>query len=283
MEYQEKIISLASLTPLQPVKLAKELNTTSLVASAMLSDMKSKGKIAISNLKLGSSPLYYLPNKKEQLENYSTALNSNEKKAYDLLKEHRILQESTLPPITKFSLTQIKDFAEQIKATFNEQTEIFWKWYSVNNSEAEQLIKNLLTPKIKEIIKEEIKKEPVEIIEKTKSKIIEKKEIPTQKPITNFDDEFQNYLDENKISILEILSKRSKERDLMIEIPSNIGKLTYFCKIKNKKSITDTDISKAFMQGQSRKLPVLLISNGSLNKRAVDLLDELKGVMFCKV
>ncbi len=282
MNYQDKIMSLATLTPLQPVRVATELKTSSLIASAMLSEIKGKGKLKVSYLKIGSSPLYYLPEKKEQLENYSDALNDKEKRAYNLLKQEKILQDSKLDPLTKVCLSQIKDFAEPIKVTFNWGSEIFWKWYSTSNSEAEEIIKKLIAPpkaEEKHIHTPEsvVKKETIK-----EEKISEEKKEESKK-LTEFQDEFEDYIRNKKIQVVEVLFKRSKERDLIIELQSSIGPLIYFCKIKDKKSITDTDISKAFMQGQARKLPVIILSNGSLNKKAVELMEDLKGVVFSKV
>ncbi|MBI4919254.1 hypothetical protein HY837_04940, partial [archaeon] len=237
------------------------------------------------HLKLGSSPFYYLPEKKEQLENYSDVLNDKEKRAYHLLKQEKILQDSKLDPLTKVCLSQLKDFAEPIKATFSGGSEIFWKWYNINNLEAEEKIKKIINPpKIEE--KQAPVPEPIvkkENVKEEKNEFVKEEKKEEAKKLTDFQDEFESYIKDKKIVTLEVISKRSKERDLIVEVPSNIGSLTYFCKIKDKKSITDTDISKAFMQGQARKLPVILLSNGSLNKKAVELMEDLKGVVFSKV
>ncbi|MBI5065689.1 hypothetical protein HZA97_05625 [Candidatus Woesearchaeota archaeon] len=299
MDFQQKILSLAEIGPLQPVRTAKELKTDSFVASAMLSDLKSKGKLQISHLKIGSSPLYFLPQKKHQLENYADHLNEKEKKAFNLLKEKKIIRNSELDPLTKVCLQQLKDFAEPIQVSYQDKSEIFWKWYALNDNEFEEKVKLLITPlqvkeekkehKIEETkleTKQEVKLQTKEKIEEKKTElkqeaIVEKEE--KTKKITEFQDEFSEFFEKNKIQIVDILSKRTGEKDLIIEIPSSVGNLTYFCKIKNKKSITDSDVSKAFLQGQSRKLPVLILSTGNTNKKAVELLNELRGVIFAKI
>lgn len=280
MDYYQRIISMAAFGPLQPVKVAKELNTTSLIASAMLSELKEKGKLKVSHLKLGSSPLYYLPGNENQLEVFVNNLNEKEKKVYDLLKKEKILRDSKLDPLTKLCLKQLKDFAEPIKVTYKNQTEIFWKWYGINNLEAETKIKQLINPSIKkeDLNNSELSQQKNQALRKSV-----KSEVEVSSKIKNLEKEYKKYLNEHKINLVEVLSKKAREKDLIIEIPSSIGKLKYFCKIKSKKTITDSDVSKAFMQGQSQKLPVIILSTGSLNKKAKELLNEIKGVIFCKV
>lgn len=312
MDFQQKILSLAEIGPLQPVRTAKELKTDSFVASAMLSDLKSKGKLQISYLKIGSSPLYFLPHKKHQLENYADHLNEKEKKIFYLLKEKKLMRNSELDPLTKVCLQQLKDFAEPIQVSYQDKSEIFWKWYALNDAEFEEKVKQLISPiqtkeeknepkieeaksEIKPSVKSEIKENTEEkkseirseIKEKIEEKQIQKKAViekeEKSKKITEFQDEFSQFFEKNKIQIVDILSKRTGEKDLIVEIPSSVGNLTYFCKIKNKKSITDSDVSKAFFQGQSRKLPVLILSTGNTNKKAAELLNELRGVVFAKI
>ncbi len=304
MDFQQKILSLAEIGPLQPVRTAKELKTDSFVASAMLSDLKSKGKLQISHIKIGSSPLYFLPHKKHQLENYADHLNEKEKKVFHLLKEKRIMRNSELDSLTKVCLQQLKDFAEPIQVSYQDKSEIFWKWYSFNDNDFEEKVKQLIAPiptkeekkehkleekkpEIKPEIKEKIDEKRPELKEKIEEKQVKKDAIieneEKTKKIMDFQNDFSQFFEKNNIQIVDVLSKRTGEKDLIVEIPSSVGNLTYFCKIKNKKSITDSDVSKAFFQGQSRKLPVLILSSGNTNKKAAELLNELRGVVFAKI
>ena len=59
---QDKILNFLKVTgPTLPAKVAKNINTNILLASAHLSDLSSQGKVKISKLKIGGSPLYFLP------------------------------------------------------------------------------------------------------------------------------------------------------------------------------------------------------------------------------
>ncbi len=66
---------------------------------------------------------------------------------------------------------------------------------------------------------------------------------------------------------------------MLIEIPSSVGGLKYFCKAKNKKKVNDGELSSIYIQAQSRKLPVLFITKGEFTKKAKEMLEkEFKGL-----
>jgi len=79
---------------------------------------------------------------------------------------------------------------------------------------------------------------------------------------------------------IEIIEKKvirkNTEIDLMIKIPTPVGKMKYFCKAKSKKRVSDGDLSSAYILGESRKLPVLFVINGKLTKKAETMMSEFK-------
>jgi hypothetical protein len=94
----------------------------------------------------------------------------------------------------------------------------------------------------------------------------------------------------NKLKSMDIkiisseLIKKNNDAEFVISLPTAIGNITYYCYAKNKKKITDSDISLAYAKAQSKNLPLVFISTGELNKRAEDILDdELKSVKFKKI
>lgn len=127
--------------PSSPMEVAKAINTNSLMASAMLADMVSRHLLCISSMKVGSSPLYYLPGQEEKLLQFTRYLNEKDQRTVSLLNNSKLLRESELDPLTRVSLRQIADFAKPLKVTIHEREEIFWKWYLLSNPEAEQQIR----------------------------------------------------------------------------------------------------------------------------------------------
>ncbi len=263
--------------PILPVQLAKEIDTNILLASAVLSDLVSQKKVFISHAKIGGSPLYYINGQEHKLQTLYEYLQEKEKKAYDLLKQKKILRDKILEPVIRVALRRIKDFAKPFTTEITGQKELFWKWYLLSNSEAELLLKQQFQPKP---------------IQKQVSKKEEKKETQ-QKPIIisnkqkqdNFLNNITTFLNQNNIEIIEKkILKNNKEIELLVNIPSTIGKITYYCKAKNKKKITDSDISSAFVQAQLKKLPALFLTTGQLTKKAQQILNnELKGIIIKKI
>jgi len=70
--------------PSLPVHIARETSLSILFASAFLSELLSERKIKISNMRVGSSPIYYILGQENQLENFSLHLNNKEKEAFTI-------------------------------------------------------------------------------------------------------------------------------------------------------------------------------------------------------
>lgn len=145
MDYHDKILSMARSKPVNPTEVAKAMGKDSFIASAMLSEMVQKGLLKISSLKVGSSPLYYDPKQPEHLLNYSSYLNEKDKKTFELLKEQKVLRENSLDPLSRVCVKNLKDFARPLEVSFNNNKEIFWKWYLLPDAEAEQIIRQVLS------------------------------------------------------------------------------------------------------------------------------------------
>jgi len=320
--------------PLIPSKLAKQIGTDILIASAHLANVVDNKKALISNVKVGGSPVYYLEGQEAKLQDYISNLNDKDQKTFNLLKEKKILRDDTQDPLTRVSLRTIKDFAIPLQVTKNNEKFLFWKWYLISNKEAEDMIKEELEikePKPIEVKKPEEKIEEKKIdhqyveekkkIEEEKKKIEEerkkfqeekqklkkqlelerqtmlkeaeskKKEIkkqqePEDKSKDDLFKKLTDYFKDRKIELVEYkIIRKNAEIDLIVKVPSVVGEIEYLCKAKNKRSISDSDISTAVVQGQLKKLPVLLLTTGELNKKAKELLKtELgKGIIIKKV
>ena len=273
--------------PILPVQISKAIGTNILMASAILAELVSSKKVKLTHQNIGSSPLYYIEGQEFKLEELLLSkIDGKRKEAAQLLKEKKVLQESELEPSIRVAMKEIKDFAIPLSVTFNNQKYIFWKWHLTNNEEVRLIInpifKSKPTPELKEQIKEKIeeletaKKEP-EIKEPVKE--VETEE--TQE-IIGFYREINNYFRENKVKILkEEIIKRDREFNFVITITSNLGELKYFVKVKNKKKISDADISLAYSQAQMENLPLLYLTNGDITKKAEKIIENnLKGVVY---
>lgn len=353
MNDQDKIFSYMKFTgPVLPAHVAKHISTNILLASAHLSDLASQGRIKISSLKIGGSPLYYLPEHKEKLQNYLHNLNIKDQEVVNKLKENRVLKDHDLDLLSRVSLRNMKDFAIQLTVNYHGEKEIFWKWYLLSDEHASEYIRTKLapvteSPEIKPEVSEEqpgveappqdpeeknqpeektasklgqLKQEKQEkqeqenpreekpkgptipeekreqkeekkeeIQEKTEedgeSKTFEKKPLlqkikdklkPKKKEAA--DDLFsllEAYFKERNIVIQSKETvRKNAEMNLLVEVPSVIGRLTYFCKAKSKKRCDEKDISAAYMEAQAKKLPLLFLHNSEISKKAQEMLES---------
>ena len=98
MSEQAIISFLTENGPSTPAKLAKHLNTSLLFASAMMGEVSSKGLVKVSKLKIGGgSPLYYLKEHADQLQNFSNNLGPKDKEGYNMLMEKKARGMAMLP------------------------------------------------------------------------------------------------------------------------------------------------------------------------------------------
>lgn len=290
MDYRPAILALAQASPVLPTQVAKTLNTNSIMAGAMLSEMCSKGMLKTSALKVGGSPLYYVPGKEEQLLSFIANLNEKDRNTVALLREKKLLRESELDALTRVSLAQIKDFATALIVQYEGKEERFYKWFELKDDEAKSMIAQLLNPpEVKEQIVEEVenKLEKADKIEKRIKKVKEKQvelEKPKEQGEGVFWDKVELFLKSNNIAVQESVTvKRKLDFDLVVELPSPVGTLKYYCKVKGKKKISDSDLSSAFVQGQMRKLPVIFLTDGELTKSAKNFLAQVKSITFKQV
>ena len=298
-DLREKALELVNKNgPLIPSQISKEIGKDIMFSSAILSELVSSNKIKISSVKIGGSPLYYASGQEEKLQNYSEKLNEKERKAYELLKERKLLRDSKLEPLTRFCLRQIKDFAKPLEVTAKGSSELFWSWYLTPNEETEKLIeKELLSDEPKPEIIPEPQEKPATAAVPSELKISEPSEaakeeaqIPkkaVKKRITKAKEDFRqkilDYFGKKGIEIVEEkIIKKNSEIDFVIKIPSE-GKTEHYCKARNKKKCNDADIGVAFANGQLKNMPVFILAQGEITKKGKALLEKLQNTRFEKI
>lgn len=155
----DKTLGLIKLRgPSLPVDVAKHIGTNTLLASAVLSELVSSGRLKISSVKVGGSPLYYVPGQESQLHKYTSYLHEKEQKAYELLKEKKIIEDRSQPAVVRVALRQIKDFAFPVTANIDGINVLFWRFQGVPMEEAEKIFfgQNLPTKSQEKIPSENI-------------------------------------------------------------------------------------------------------------------------------
>ena len=282
---REKILGFIRINgPVLPVQVAKYINSNILFASAILSEMVSSRMVFLTHAKIGGSPLYYLKGQEHQFQKLYQYLGEKPKKAYDLIKEKRVLRDRDCEPWQRVALREIDDFAKMITVNLNGQVEVFWKWHLFSDEEAKNVIEGIINGFDKKV-EEEVKEEIVVAQVAQKKEIKEVKE-RKQKVMKEFDSgKLDDYFSKNKIIVLDKeVIKKNKEIDFLLEISSSVGKINFYAKFLDKGKVNEGDLSLAYHKGQNRKLPVMVLSTGELTKSAKSYLEkELKGLVFRKV
>ncbi|MFW6025113.1 MAG: hypothetical protein ACOCRX_02105 [Candidatus Woesearchaeota archaeon] len=156
--------------------IVSKYNSDSFMVGALLSELKKEGKVTTSNLRVGSSPLYYKKEDHQKLENFTDNLHSKEKTAYDLIKEEKVIREEELDPPIRVAIKNIKDFAKPLEVKINNNKIIFYKFYNIDTDTAKKLISKSLKSEIEKIKKQrEPKKEDKRQKEENKEKQKEEK------------------------------------------------------------------------------------------------------------
>ena len=362
MDVRDKIIELIRVKgPVIPSQISKEISFDIIITSAYLSELVNHKKLRISKLKIGGgSPLYFLPGQEPKLQDFSDNLNEKDRRAFEHLKEHKVVKDSDLSPLMRVSLREIKDFAKPLEVRIKDSKEIFWKWYTLDTNKCTDIIKQILDGNIieseqenkpeeteaeakeeveeaeadeeakgkvskekiiekgageedsngfNEILKETVKDEQIQKESQKEKKVVDsqqtlvkKGEMQPSKEIfdneevldyariwddadSKFIQKLKDYIKMKNIGMAEVkINRKDTDIEFTLNIESSIGKMLYFCKAKNKKKVTDGDISSAYMLGQASKLPAVFIMTGEMTKKAKEMLaTQLKGLAIVKI
>ncbi len=283
-QIKDKIISTLKIRgPSLPVHVATETNLSMLFTSVFLSELFSEKRIKMSNMKVGSSSIYFIPGHEPLLEKFSEHLKSKERDAFMLLRERKFLKDTEQEPAIRVALRQVKDFA----IPFNKDNEVIWRYFKVNESEyAEE-------PKKEIQIKEEIKPKttPITKIQQTTiiTKPIPKPQKETHKTITpkktkketivkkqndKFFNKVKEFLSKNSTEILDI--EDFNKNEIILKVKNN--EKEQFLIAYNKKRINESDIIKAHKKSLEVGLPYTILSLGEIPKKLDDFLGAIKSL-----
>ena len=289
MQIREKIISFVRLRgPSLPVQIAKETGLSILFASAFLSELFGEKIVKISNIRVGSSPLYFIPGQEPQLERFSQYLKSREKEAFLLLKERKILRDSEQQPAIRVALREIKDFA----IPFEKNNEVFWRYFlieepaEISRDEVKIIEEVEIKPEInilkkeaiitsdeKEVITKEITKKE-KIAKKPKQESKPKKQKTNEKKDENFFNKIKEFLAKKKIEIVDIKDFQNDEAILKVKKGNNEELLFVF----NKKVISEKELLKANKRATEIKLSYSVLFLGEPSKKLSELISAIKNL-----
>jgi ethanolamine utilization microcompartment shell protein EutS len=257
--------------PIVSNTIAKSLNLNSFLTSALLSELFNEKKLNASTIRVGGSALYYLNGQEEQLERFTGFLGHKEKEAYDLLKKQGVLQDKLLEPAIRVAIRGVKDFAIPLSVKRGDEEILFWKFRFFADSDNK--IRDLLKDELK--IKEEVKGKIVEV--QAAEEIESPKEIKERKKkVTSCSDKIlEKWTAENKVTVRELILAKGKDAKARVAVKSEIGEIDFLLVLKNKKSISESDLAIAYQEGLNLKLPVIFLTSGKLSKATKQYLEGL--------
>jgi len=129
--------------------------------------------------------------------------------------------------------------------------------HPVGIEEREKLEKEQQKPEVK--IEEQRVLHPEILKKKVKKRTTTKKK-------KDFNSKALDYIHEKEMVIVKNFEDENKV--CVAQMDSKLGLMNFLIYTINKKSLTEADLSLAFTEGQSEKLPVLLVTNGKLTKKA---------------
>lgn len=306
--------------PSLPIHIKKAIGKgDTFMIGAILTELRSSKLIKVSNTKRGGSPFYYVPEHTYRLDQLIPDLGEKDRRTALLLKERKVLRDKDQDPLVRVSLRQIKDFAVPVEVKLSSGSEQFWKWFATPNDEIETIIKTMLgfkksggsndSERKKAPLSGAVKKQSVNehaenarkeyrsdsaretkreaLEEKTSSEGVQKKLSAAElgQPTNDaFLLKIRTFCKDKKIVILqEDVIRKNSDIELLLEVPTPVGNLEFFCKAKSKKNCNDGDLSTAYLKGQNKKLPTLFVTTGNVSKKAMNLLNEFKGLIVKKI
>ncbi len=291
-DIKSRIVTLMRIRgPCLPIHISKETKTSLLLASAFLSDLSSEKTIKISNMKVGGSPLYYLPGQENMMENFEKFLNHKEREALSNLKQAKVLKDDELEPAIRVALRNIQDFALPYPIKFRDLSILFWQYYLVNEEEVRKIISNKLEqlqPKPQEEqkpekIEEQLKEIKTELNQISMPEVKKEIEVKEEKPklqitetIAETEKKQEKERTEKQKSLEPIFIEQEKPKRVRIPTDKFLEQVKLFLASKNTEIVKIEKFDKkeitAKIRLESGKACFLL----ALDKKRVDAQDLAK-------
>jgi hypothetical protein len=264
--------------PSLPIHVARGTELSMLFASAILSEMVSNKLLNVSHLKVGGSPLYYLPGQEGLLENFSNYLSGKEKDAFLLIKKHNLLEDERLQPAYRVAIRSMKDFAIPLSVKTQDGEKIFWRFHSFPKEKAIEKINSILSGEKKA---GRLEKKEKAAREKPEEKRVKPRAI-SKAAEAGFAKSVYDCLSKENIKIIGEEEKKKKSMVMRVLVSSSLGEIEMLAVAKDKKTITENDVRLLVSHSQSRRLPILLLCTGKPLKKAMQEIENFKSLLFLK-
>lgn len=300
-KYKERILShLESKGPSLPIGIAQALGVSTIFASAFLSELRVDRKIQMSAMRVGSSPVYYLPEHESQLATFSDYLNQREREAFFFLRDSKVLRDDALTPVMRVALRALPDFAKPFSIFIDGQSTTFWRYFVVSESDAQALVAPSLSPIVAPVVEPQTLPAPLPEAEAAPPAVAALEEDLSETPSVSVP---QPKIEKNSVSGEGDFVDRLRAhftshgflfvRDMVVKKKEYIGVVLkdglfgvqeFLVVAKDKKTISDIDLDGAYQKAHGEKMMALFASSGSLHKKAQEHLHTWKNLIrFVKI
>ncbi len=290
--------------PVLPVEVASKLGVDSFLATAYLAQLVETGKIKQTKERIGTSFIYHLSGQEGaanariitlQQSGKKTArmfarevpqspeVTARQKAFADRLAEieaKEIQAKITAPSVAERAVdkTVAKPLPEVRTA---EETHI--RPQITHNSSTRETNQEFLD-RFKPAIAEQLAK-PVQEVKSAVSHFISevgKKISPKQQDGLLVEKALAFLVDGRADIISKELRKRGRDADIVATIPTSIGPMRILIIVRDKKTISEADLSVVYTEGQNKKLPAIFVTNGKLTKSAQSYHQAIAGLVKIK-
>ncbi len=244
-----------------PTSVAEIFDTTTMIASAALSELAKEKTVGITHLKLSASPYYYDPRQKEALQELGEKHLSNyEKEAYLKLKEQQVLNDTSLSIQIRLAIDRIKDFATPIELEHDSKQFKFWVWYLRDPNETKKQILDVLKGNSKGQVQTQTQKKQETKQQAHSQTKVEKENLPKNtisevqgEVEKDKEEEFiENYLTQN---YLKIENKQKNEKGILYNAILKVGKIKiHFDCFYFSKKVSEVDIISFYTSSNKPKI-----------------------------
>ncbi|MFA5406041.1 MAG: hypothetical protein WC307_01645 [Candidatus Nanoarchaeia archaeon] len=246
--------------PSLPVDIGKAIGRDSFWTRAILLELRNDGLVKMSNRAIGSSLIYYLPEQANKMrELLSKELKINEQKVLDRFKELGQFKMSELSPHERAFVRDLLDFIN-VKRSGEDYLITHYEWTPRETPVSAPTPEPIKEPEITPLNRELRLFDNTPIVKKEAAK-------------KGFIDKAHEYLESIGEITKSVKIKAGAEYDYELRV-KNPYPQELLVKVKNKKNINETDLSVLYAESLRQKRPALLITNGSLSKKAKEWKDN---------
>ncbi len=243
--------------PSLPVEVANKVGGNSFLAKAYLEELVEKGLLKRSSEKIGQSYIYYTAEQEPAVKEKVRGLGAKKTARTYAPKDIEVT-----PEIAK----KREEFDSHLKKIEAEEANIKAKKAVIN-----------FRPKIEVIPRKPL----IEAAKNVVKNIIDKPEKP-KKDIDTFVSDAITFLANKNIEILQ-KEEKSKSADLVVNVPSAVGSVKFFVKVKSKKRISRSELVAIYAEALEQRMPSILLTNAELAETAKKYLKATGGFLRVKV